>query len=461
MSALTTSLTGKEDLIVFPVVEGFLQTEYTEEEQLLMKKRGFTGKEGTTLLFPNGPDKLFVGMKNDTGDSARKAAAKAITYARKHKFSCIAVQAPIGLEQALTEGALLGSYRYEEYKRAEEKNPHIGILTKNKAAVKRGEIIAEGVIMTRNLVNRPSSDKNPSQLVTLARSLGRTHGFAVKVLKKKELEKLGMNSLLGVNRGSNNDPYVCILELNPKKRELPYALVGKGVTFDAGGLQIKPSDGMLDMKMDMAGAATVLSTITTLARIGHKGRVLGVMGLVENLLGPDAYKPKDILTAYNGTTIEVHHTDAEGRLVLADVLSYVEKTYKPKNTIDLATLTGATLYALGYRVASMLGNNKELLEAIKKSSENTDELVWELPLYNHYKNMMKGNTTDLRNIHKSPGSYGPGTITAAAFLSEFINSPWAHLDIAGTAYAYEEEGYVQKGGTGWGVRLLVDLITKI
>ena len=201
--------------------------------------------------------------------------------------------------------------------------------------------------------------------------------------------------------------------------------------------------------------------MVTLARLGHKGRVVGAMGLVENMLGPDAYKPGDILKSRNGKTIELQHTDAEGRLVLADTLDYIQEKHKPAKIIDLATLTGSTLVALGYRVSALLGNDDKLLEAIEDSSKATGDLVWQLPLWNHYRRLMDSEDADVGNRGNNPGPFpGPGTITAAAFLEHFIkdDTPWAHLDIAGTAYSYEDTAYVRKGGTGWGVRLLTHML---
>ncbi|MBN1275387.1 leucyl aminopeptidase [Candidatus Woesearchaeota archaeon] len=471
-----TTKTGKESLIAVPVTEGFDTKQFSKKTQhYLATKQFFKGKRSTQLLMQGKPDVLFIGIgEQPAPDSIRKAAGTAAKHARDHRCEEFAFDLrPIKQDhvQEAVEGALLGLYTYHEYKKRQKDDPKDPtamtiICTEEKEArklIKQGKTISEGVLLVRDLVNRPASDKTPEAVAKLAQALGKRYGLNVRVLGKKDLEQLGMRGLLSVARGSDKEPKIVILELNAKAKEPLTALIGKGVTFDAGGLQIKPDPGIRDMKMDMAGAATVLGTMVSLARLKHPGRVVGAMGLVENLVGPDAYKPGDILTSYNGKTVEVEHTDAEGRLVLADMLGYIEETYKPAKMIDLATLTGATLLGLGTRVAALLGNDDELIKDVEHASAATDELVWRLPLRNHYKELMKGSISDLSNIGKKPSPFGgPGTITAAAFLSEFVTdkTAWAHLDIAGTAFSYEETDYVPKGGTGWGVRLLTSMLTQ-
>ncbi|MBD3209740.1 leucyl aminopeptidase [Candidatus Woesearchaeota archaeon] len=472
---LHTKKTGKEDLIILPVTEGFDKKRFSKKMQnYLDKHEHFIGRQDTQLLLQGKQDNLFLGIgKQASQDAIRKAAGTAAKYARDHhhKHYGVDLRTTGDQAQAAAEGTLLGLYRYHEYKKRKAGEPqdptHCTIITDDhKIAgkqVKRGKVIAEGVILVRDLVNTPASEKYPAKIANLAKELGKRHGFSVAVLGKKELEKLGMESMLSVSRGSDKEPQLVLLELNNDKQEAPVALAGKGVTFDAGGLQVKPDPYMREMKLDMGGAATVLGTMTALARLKHPGRIIGALGLVENMLGPDAYKPGDILKAYNDKTIEVEHTDAEGRLVLADVLSYLEKQYKPTHLIDLATLTGSAIYALGYRVTPLLGNDKELIEGIKLAAEQTDELVWELPLYKHYEKMVEGAISDVRNLGKKPSGMGaPGTIIAAAFLKNFVTDKvaWAHLDIAGTAFSYEKTAYVPEGGTGWGVRLLTELFTQ-
>lgn len=470
-----TKKTGKEELIIIPVQEGYEKKKFSKKTLEHFEKKGFTGKKLTHTIIQDKPQKLFIGTgKEIDSDTIRKIAGKAAKIAREEHVKNIAIDLR-GLEvtytQAAIEGVRLGLYTYEDYKKRDKdaaKDPtELSILCDDEKTAghytKKANVLAESVWLVRDLVNKPASDKYPKMMAETAKELGKKYGFDVKIMGRKELEKLGFAAMLGVARGSDKEAQLAILELNPKNTEKPVVLAGKGVTFDAGGLQIKPGNYMLEMKMDMGGAATVLGTMVALCRLGHNKRVIGMLGLVENMLGDDAYKPGDILTAYNGKTIEVRHTDAEGRLVLADVMSYAEKNYEPACIIDLATLTGATIIALGYRIAAVVGRDRGLIEGLKKTSEETQELIWELPLYEHHKKMMQGSISDLSNIHHPPSSMGgPGTITAAAFLSEFVTekTPWMHLDIAGTAYSYEETEYVSKGGTGWGVRLLTQYLMK-
>lgn len=470
---IITKKTGKEALIVVPIAEDG-EARLSQKTQALFKEKGFSGKKLSTLLAQGKPSLLFVGTGKDYDhDMTRKVAGIGAKKAREERVKHYALDLR-GLEeghvQAAVEGSVLGLYKYEEYKRRGKDEPAdpsaltiITDLPQKQASqeVKKGLVMAEATVLARDLVNRPGSDKYPARIAGLAKELGKQHGFAVTILGLKELEKLGMHALLAVAKGTDKEPQVVVMELNGQRKDKPLALVGKGVTFDAGGLQVKPDKYMNDMKYDMGGGAAVLGAMVALARTGHQGRVIGAIGLVENMVGPDAYKPGDILTAHNGKTIEVVHTDAEGRLVLADVLSYLQKAYKPRMVVDIATLTGATMFALGYRVASVIGD-EHAVQQIKEASKATDELVWELPLYNHYRKMVEGSISDLLNNTRLPGNYSPGAITAAAFLNNFVEKGvvWAHIDIAGTAISYEETEYVSKGGTGWGVRLLAELASK-
>jgi leucyl aminopeptidase len=468
-----TTNTGKEEIIIIPVSEDYDKKQYSKKILAHFEKKNFSGKKLTTTLVQEEPQKLFIGAgKNSDADIIRKIAGAGMKIARQERAQRVAIDLR-GYDEhagAAVEGAHLGLYLYEAYKKRDTETAQdpsdLTLITKDQKqaaeAAKKASIISKNIILVRDLVNKPASDKNPEQLAKLIATLAKKEGIGITILGTKELEKLGMGAMLGVARGSSKEAKLVILEINGKNKEKPLVLAGKGVTFDAGGLQIKPGSYMQDMKMDMAGAATVLGTLITLKQLGYNKKVIGMMGFVENLVGENAYKPGDILTAYNGKTIEIGHTDAEGRLVLADVISYAEKNYSPACIIDLATLTGAAIYALGYRVAPIMGNNKELLEAMEKSSAETAELVWRLPLYNHYKKLMEGSISDLINVQQVPNNAGPGTISAGAFLSEFVTekTPWIHIDIAGTAYCYEEGNYVHKGGTGWGVRLLSNLIMK-
>ena len=463
-----TKKTGKETLIITPLPEGFEKGVLTKKLQQLLDKHGhFQGKETQAILKQGKTDELIMGIGKPQQDEIRKFGARAAVYARDQYYTDYAIDLtgfPSHV-QAAVEGSLLGLYQYREYKKRTRDEPidpaHLTIIAehvKNKD-ISQGKILAESIMLVRDLVNRPGSDKYPEQLASIAKQLGKKHGFTVKILGKKEMEKIGMGAILGVHRGSSREPQLVLLELG-KGKNPDTALVGKGVTYDTGGLQIKQADGMVDMKLDMAGAATVLGTIVALARLGYQGSIVGALGLVENVIGPNAFKPGDILTACNGKTIEIKHTDAEGRVVISDVISYVEKQYRPAKIIDLATLTGGTLTALGVRIATLIGTNQGLVEAIKTAAQETDELVWQLPLYPHHYKLIESARADIDNNGKKIGGYSVAqTIVAGAIISQFVNTAaWAHLDIAGTAYAYETGPYISAQGTGWGVRLLTKLI---
>lgn len=285
-------------------------------------------------------------------------------------------------------------------------------------------------------------------------------GIEVEVIKHEELQEIGMNLLLSVSKGSEINGNVVVLKWNGNKKseEYPIALVGKGVTFDTGGISLKPSSGMWDMKYDMAGSATVVATIKSLALQKAKVNAIGVVGLVENMPSSKATKPGDVITSLSGQTVEVQNTDAEGRLVLADCLTYVQNEYKPKNIIDLATLTGAMVIALGNQYAGLFSNSDELAENLLASSKNTGDKIWRMPLAKEYDKMLKSDIADMKNI----GGREAGSITAAQFLKRFIqdDTNWAHIDIAGMAWEDKGTDITPKGASGFGVKLLNDYINK-
>ncbi|MFH1401115.1 MAG: leucyl aminopeptidase, partial [Nanoarchaeota archaeon] len=329
-----------------------------------------------------------------------------------------------------------------------------------KADVEQGimlaTILADAQNYTRDLINTPARDMTPTVLAAEAQKLAKKHNLGVKVFGKADLKRMKMEALLGVSAGSDQEPKLIVLEYNKSAKE-SIAFVGKGITFDSGGLSIKPWNYMLEMKDDMSGGATVLGAMSAIAQLKPKVRIIGVIAASENMLGGSAQKPGDIVKAYNGKTIEVLNTDAEGRLVLADALSYVSKDIKPKAIVDLATLTGACIVALGMTVSGLMTNNRELADKVRTAGGTVAERVWELPLVQEYHDLMKGDIGDLRNIQKGKG-YEAGTSSAGAFLSNFVEkTPWVHLDIAGTAFQSEEREYWPRFATGWGVRLLAQL----
>jgi leucyl aminopeptidase len=323
------------------------------------------------------------------------------------------------------------------------------------SAAKKAQIIAESVYFTRDLVSAPGNEMTPAILAKKAQEIARRKSITCKVMDKAKMKELGMNSLLGVASGSNQEPKFIILEYSGgKKSSNPIVLVGKGLTFDSGGICIKPAEKMDEMKSDMSGGAAVMGAIMAAAELRLTLNIVGLIPATENMPSGTAYKPGDILKSYSGKTIEIINTDAEGRLILADALAYAAK-YKPAAIIDVATLTGACIIALGDDVIGMLGNNDELKSEINKAAKISGELVWELPLWEKYHEQIKSDIAD----YKNSGGRAAGTITAAAFLSKFVgDSPWVHLDIAGPAWTDKDKDYIPKGASGVTVRLLVEFL---
>ena len=371
-------------------------------------------------------------------------------------------------EQAasLASGVLLRAYAFDRYKTKKKDDDDkatdvaVSIAVSDVAAAKKAfaadENVVEGVILARNLVNEPPNVLFPVEFARRASELKKL-GVAVEVLDIKAMEKLGMGALLGVSQGSTQPGRMVIMRWNGgKKGEQPVAFIGKGVTFDTGGISIKPSGSMEDMKGDMGGAACVVGLMHALAGRKAKCNVVGAIGIVENMPDGNAQRPGDIVTSMSGQTIEIINTDAEGRLVLADVLWYVKEKFKPKFMVDLATLTGAILVALGTEHAGLFSNNDELSERLYAVGQMTGEKVWRLPMGPEYDKMMDSQFADMKNA----GARNGGSITAAQFLQRFVgDTPWAHLDIAGTAMGAPKTEINQSWGSGYGVRLLDRLVS--
>jgi leucyl aminopeptidase len=366
-------------------------------------------------------------------------------------------------------GARLRFYRFDKYKTKEkpEQKPslkHFNVLVADAAAAKRAfnpmDKVVDAVNFARNLVSEPANVIYPETLAKEARTLSEL-GVEVKVLGVKEMTKLGMGALLGVGQGSARESQLVTMQWNgaDNAKDKPIAFVGKGVTFDTGGISIKPAQGMEDMKWDMAGSAAVIGTMHALAARKAKVNAVGVVGLVENMPSGAAQRPGDIVTSMSGQTIEVLNTDAEGRLVLADAMWYCQETFKPKVMIDLATLTGAILIALGNIHGGMYSNDDELAKQLEASGKATGELLWRMPLGAAYNKMMDSPAADVKNIS---GSRNAGSITAAEFLQRFVQKGtiWSHLDIAGMAWADKDSPTTPRGATGYGVRLLDHLVAS-
>ena len=365
-------------------------------------------------------------------------------------------------------GGLLASYRFDRYRTKEprSKKPSLKKLTimvdevtEAKRAYAELQKIAKGVFTTRDLVSEPANIINPKTFVAKAKEL-ESLGLKVKALGRAQMEKLGMGALLGVAQGSVNEAQLLVLEWQgaPDRKTKPVAFVGKGVTFDTGGISIKPAGGMEDMKWDMGGAGVVVGLMQALAGRKAKANVVGICGLVENMPSGSAQRPGDIVTSASGQTIEVLNTDAEGRLVLADALWYVQENYKPSMIVDLATLTGAIIIALGNEHAGLFSNDDELSQRLVEAGEAVSERLWRLPLSDAYDKLIDTDSADMKNI----GNRSAGSITAAQFLQRFVKkgTPWAHLDIAGVTWSKKDSPTVPKGGTGFGVRLLDRLVAE-
>jgi leucyl aminopeptidase len=327
------------------------------------------------------------------------------------------------------------------------------------AAVARAVAGTAAARWARDLVNTPGGDLTPAELARSVRHKLKDSGLGVVVRKRREITEMGLGGLLGVNRGSSNPPrFIEVTYDPPGEAVAKVALVGKGITFDSGGLSIKPGVGMMTMKSDMAGAAAVLATMTALPAVAPPVKVTAYVAATDNMLGGDATRPGDVLKIRNGKTIEVLNTDAEGRLVLADALSVASEA-EPDVIVDLATLTGACMVALGPKIAGLFSNDDELTAWLQTSADHTGERLWPLPIPDDYRRMIDSSVADMKNIG---GPHG-GAITAALLLKEFVGSgiAWAHLDIAGPSFTDKDEAEITKGGTGFGVRLLLDLITRI
>jgi len=358
-------------------------------------------------------------------------------------------------------GLRLKSYEFNLYKsNKKNKSIKVNVVSRkkiNKYSLSKYHAIEIGTNFARDLVSEPPNVLYPKEYVNRLLKLKKL-GIKVTVYNELKLNQLGMHSLLGVGRGSSKESFLVTLEWNGNKKNKgsPLSFVGKGVCFDTGGISLKPAKFMEEMKYDMAGSAVVAGLIQSLAARKAKVNAIGVVGLVENMPGGNAQRPGDIVKAYNGKTIEVLNTDAEGRLVLADALSFTEKKFKPKFIIDLATLTGAIIVALGEEYAGLFSNNDELSKKLSDSGEKVNEKVWRLPLHKNYDKLMDSTIADIQNINYSGGA---GSITAAQFLQRFVEkTPWAHLDIAGMAFSKKAANLNPGGATGFGVRLLNQLI---
>jgi len=436
-------------------------------------------KDETLLVYSSGNAQrillVSVGKASEiTRSAVRRAAAIAAKRTRSlgtTTFSLAVTKEARGslgaaeLAQVLIEGAAQGGWQFTELKKQpEDPKPDLesvelvidaGDKTAAEAGRRIGDAIAAGYLFTRNLQMQPGNVCTPSYLAEEARKLAAAHGFKATILDKAQIKKEGMGALLAVAQGSAEEPRFIVLEYAGGSGP-PVALIGKGVTFDSGGISIKPASNMEDMKFDKSGATAVLGTFEVLGRLKPKINVVGLIPATENLPSGTAIKPGDVVKSHLGKTIEIINTDAEGRLILCDALSYARR-FKPVAAIDAATLTGAVVIALGHHAIGMLGNDEGLLAEVRDAGERAGERCWPLPLWDEYRELLKSDVADVKNS----GGRSAGTIAGAWFLREFVDSfPWVHLDIAGTAYLEGESASHAKGPTGIGVRLFTEFLLK-
>ena len=479
--------TGSEGFAIFVnekyehnIRPGVIQKDLINKIDLFLKKyKTKKTKEAIISFDISNEQKCFIiKFKNNLIDSSiEEIGAEFYIYTKKFKeinqielytdSLNINKEKLVKLSSAFIFGFNLKSYKFYKYKTLNKdkinKEINIKIITSNKNVLEKKykyyEAIKEGVFLTRDLVSEPPNVLNPKAYVNEIKKLSKL-GLKIKAYNEKEMKGMGLNALLGVGQGSINESFLVTIEWNgEKKSKKPLAFVGKGVCFDTGGISLKPARFMEEMKYDMAGSAVVVGLLKSLALRKAKVNVVGVVGLVENMPGGNAQRPGDIVKSYSGKTIEVLNTDAEGRLVLADALSFTEKKYKPKFIVDLATLTGAIIVSLGEEYAGLFSNDDELSNKIFKASNNVNEKVWRLPLHKNYDKLMNSQIADVQNINYAGGA---GSITAAQFLQRFIlnKTPWAHLDIAGMAFSKKAANLNPGGATGFGVRLLNNLISE-
>jgi leucyl aminopeptidase len=472
----------EEDFLFSKELKG-LAGDYFPALDDFFKERGFRGAQSSAVVLPVLKDKkiihlIFVGLgskddKHFDFEYYRRALGKIIRAAESHKLTSVAVSLPSASLFGVTKDYLaqqtatiihMAGYHFDEFKRERlstvKREITLCVSTAEQKAFSHaaaaGEVIAEAVNTTRHWIDTPPSRLTPTILAGLAAKVAKESGLKLTVFNESEVTKMGMGGIAAVAAGSEQDAKLIILEHKVSKKKPTIAFVGKGITFDSGGLSIKPANSMETMKEDMAGAAAVINAIGALGKLKADVNIVALAPTTENLPSGTATKPGDVIRFYNGVTAEVKNTDAEGRLVLADALSYAVEKYKPDFIIDLATLTGACDYAVGPFYSGMLSQNEEMAERVLKASATSGDRIWRLPMHNDYEVAIKSDVADICNIGKS--NYKAGTITATFFLKHFVDkTPWVHLDIASNAFAVPGTSYYGSGATGVGVRLLVDL----
>ncbi len=477
-----TGKLGKDDIVII-----FSDEDHLKDLSVMKLKESdfikgsdlshFTGKfsELYFIKMENKPGVLLCGLgnlKKLSNDGIRNCAAAAVKFCISKKMKKVSIIIPEitgkvnrELLELFAEGAMLSNYTFNKYKSdkdAEVTIEGIDFYTSSKedsSVIRDIEIIAGNTMMCRDLVNDTTDAVNPVTFAEIAESIAEASGLKCTVLEKKDIEKKKMGLLLAVNRGSVVPPRVVVLEYKGNHDDKKtIGIIGKGITFDSGGMDLKPPASMETMRCDMAGAATVLHTMKSLAELKVKKNVTAVIPLTENMLSSNAFRPGDIFTGYNGKTVEIGNTDAEGRLILADALAYMEKEIKPDVIVDLATLTGACVVTFGETVAAYLSTDDSVASALETASAKTGEKIWRLPFFDDYDDRMKSDVADLNNMSSEKNA---GSIAGAVFLRNFVEkTPWAHIDIAGTAFYSKARGYRPKNATGFGLRLIVKMIME-
>jgi leucyl aminopeptidase len=463
------------ELLAVALYKGESPQDLGEDATSVVSDGDFAGKPGETALLYGqqgpAPRLLLVGLgERDLAspEKLRRAAATVARRARTLKLREAALYLPAlpdteirDTARAAAEGAKLGLYRFVKHKTSTDGHEldTFWVVTGEEAldeareGTMLGERVAEGCALARDLANEPSNVATPEYLAGQARRISETYGMRCEVLDRAGIEAEGLTGLATVGRSASNEPRFIVLEHRKGGDGAPVVLVGKGVTFDSGGISIKPSAGMEDMKFDMSGGAAVLGAMEAVGAMDLPLNVVALVPATENLPGGEAFKPGDVLEMHSGKTVEIVTTDAEGRLILADALSYAVR-YEPSAVIDCATLTGACIVALGAHASGLMGNDEDLIAEVQTAGEATGERAWPLPLFDEYTEQIRGDTADIKNS----GGRGGGALTAGAFLKEFANFPWAHLDIAGTADGKKGNAYTTKGATGVPTRLLVEFL---
>ena len=439
----------------------------------------FRAKDGTISIVHNNVGSgikraLLLGMgdkKNLDPEKTRNLTGKVVNKAKELGISEFVLIPFKNMDKehlsAMVEGIKLSDYSFNNYKRDEDRNNlnQVRILIRNdmknsQKIIQHSVVVSDAVIFTRDISNLPPNDCSPKDLATLSKKLSENQKVKVRVIEKEEMKSYGFEGILAVGKGSASSPKLIVLEYSGSTKNRPIVIVGKAVTFDTGGISIKPPEKMEEMKFDKCGGCNVLGIMKAVSDLGLDTNVIGIIPAVENMPSGTSYRPGDIIKMYNRKTVEVLNTDAEGRIILGDALSFAVKTFAPKAIIDMATLTGAAIIALGTNVAALVGNDDDLVTKILEYSNQTGEKIWQLPLFEEYKEQLKSSNADMKNI----GGRSAGAITAAAFLSNFVeDTPWVHLDIAGTAWTQEgtkEKSYNPKGATGFGIRTIVKYISS-